>query len=608
MSTEIFTEGMHIANYELQLLVGWGAQAEVWKARDIYSREECALRLNYIASSKQDSREYLAWQTKLQIETTTWKKFVRSLFVVHLHAYFKVPSLEVDGTKYDVFCQKMEYLPYGDMQKYAVGNQRQKFLKVMEDGEGIIPFMRKLASSLEVGHSAKCVHGDFKLKNILLHKERELYPKLMDFGVSFNVNEQPGIVGFVGTPEYAPLDILERGTQPNFISDIYALGVVYFEILTGMRYVSGTESLASDERIKTVIEYLKLDKKMSEEQLSQEFGMDINQKKHIVGLVNEMLLNSTNQSISLERVLQSLELPNTTRTRNSLTTISGTVRPNRYRWHKDVHAHFKETLVFYAVISDKPFTDQKKLVEKLEENGVRGFSVFRLIGTYDFMLRVWITSKNKDIIKNCLQEHADDRGANFQISIINIKDFSIFGEKEYELGQLDNLEHIINECRDQDSDQELKNLMNKKLVASELGRQKVSKNAIRVFFFILCYRDKLDIATSETLKQKCKTIIFEHASTKGSGIKQVSYYECKVNPQEFSNRSASKQCGMMFRLMISNFHDLQKLILIFGQKAQELRQIINSPITTSSLLDLDREPLRESDDGSILFESSTSWE
>ncbi|TNF76610.1 MAG: serine/threonine protein kinase [Acidobacteria bacterium] len=97
---------------------------------------------------------------------------------------------------------------------------------------------QKIASALETAHGHRVLHRDIKPQNILLDSRRE--PLVTDFGLA-RLTEGPGITTagmFLGTPNYVspeqasmlPLD--ER-------SDIYALGVVLFEMATGRRPFEG---------------------------------------------------------------------------------------------------------------------------------------------------------------------------------------------------------------------------------------------------------------------------------------------------------------------------------------------------------------------------------
>jgi serine/threonine protein kinase len=100
--------------------------------------------------------------------------------------------------------------------------------------ETVLLIGKKLASALEAAHERKILHRDLKPRNILI--DEMLEPYIADFGLARLLGE-PGITRdgmFVGTPEYASPE------QANLLplderSDIYALGLILFEMATGRR-------------------------------------------------------------------------------------------------------------------------------------------------------------------------------------------------------------------------------------------------------------------------------------------------------------------------------------------------------------------------------------
>ena len=98
--------------------------------------------------------------------------------------------------------------------------------------------LRSICSGLAYVHSKGIVHGDLKCDNILLSDEKQVkigdylfpIPKLADFGLGqFGDNQ---IIG--GTPGFIAPEIL-KGSGLNFKTDIFALGMLMFEILSGLR-------------------------------------------------------------------------------------------------------------------------------------------------------------------------------------------------------------------------------------------------------------------------------------------------------------------------------------------------------------------------------------
>ena len=107
---------------------------------------------------------------------------------------------------------------------------------------GAIDVLRQVADALEHIHKRGIIHGDIKAENIVLAEEtqhesrhaarKRRVARLLDFGLASRHGHQPDGEGVNGTPPYlAPERIM--GSPASIASDIYALGVLGYLILTG---------------------------------------------------------------------------------------------------------------------------------------------------------------------------------------------------------------------------------------------------------------------------------------------------------------------------------------------------------------------------------------
>lgn len=138
----------------------------------------------------------------------------------------------IDGVEIDKFCQE---------NNLSLTERLKLFLKVCD--------------GVAYAHRNLVIHRDIKPSNILVNRENE--PKLLDFGLAKlqaeNVDAKQTQTGFrLLTPAYASPEHL-KGRTITTTSDIYSLGVVLYEILTGTRPFQ-TEGKSMEEIIQTVSE------------------------------------------------------------------------------------------------------------------------------------------------------------------------------------------------------------------------------------------------------------------------------------------------------------------------------------------------------------------
>jgi serine/threonine protein kinase len=206
--------GQSIGRYHIIEPLGEGGMAVVYKAYD--TRLECDVAVKFIRTD----------QLAPAVLERTLKRFEREAKSV---AQLTHPNI-VKVTDYG----DHEGVPYLVMAYYPEGTLKERMSGPVGYGEAA-KLLVPIARGLEYAHGRNVVHRDVKPSNILMTESGE--PMLTDFGIAKILDLKDGqtltAAGMgVGTPEYmAPEQGM--GSDVDGRADIYALGVVFYELITG---------------------------------------------------------------------------------------------------------------------------------------------------------------------------------------------------------------------------------------------------------------------------------------------------------------------------------------------------------------------------------------
>lgn len=192
--------------------LGRGGTGEVHLAYDNYLQRDVALkitRLNQFDQSADGARNRRMWLNETRLAGKLKHPFI-------------VEVIEAGSTdEFDYLV--MEYLPGGTLKQYTTFD---KLLSL----DRLVDILFKVCNALDYAHKMGVLHRDIKPSNILLSEDGSI--KISDFGSAFLTNSELTQVDTVGTlPFMAPEHF--RQSRPTMQSDVYAVGVMTYQLLTG---------------------------------------------------------------------------------------------------------------------------------------------------------------------------------------------------------------------------------------------------------------------------------------------------------------------------------------------------------------------------------------
>ncbi len=196
--------------YDLLVRLGLGSTGEVYKAQDTLLRTAVAIKL---------------LKRELCVDEETVERLRREVVLARDLSHPNILKIYHLGEDQGQSYITMEYVDGPDLAKVISAEAPLSTVKA-------VGIAGKLASALAALHRCNVLHRDIKPSNVLIDEVGE--PRIADFGLA-RLQWAPSITSsgtFLGTPAYAsPEQVLGESLDPR--SDLYALGIVIFQMVTG---------------------------------------------------------------------------------------------------------------------------------------------------------------------------------------------------------------------------------------------------------------------------------------------------------------------------------------------------------------------------------------
>ena len=227
------TTPRRLGKYELQKLLGHGNTGEVWQGYDLQQRQIVAVKLLHPDLLQSDSR-FIAHFTK------EWQPII-ALQHPNIVQVREVSITRTTETRVTTPYIVMDFIDgYTTLADFIEQTSRRGTFPAVAD---IVHIFSSLGAAVDYAHEQEVFHGDIKPTNILLDTRNTAHsangePMLTDFGIENLPSNDAAISPLYLSPEQV------KGQPMNSRSDIYALGVILYEMCTGVLPFHGQSNIA----------------------------------------------------------------------------------------------------------------------------------------------------------------------------------------------------------------------------------------------------------------------------------------------------------------------------------------------------------------------------
>lgn len=205
---------MEIPGYEITEQIGKGGMASVYLATQLSLSRPVVLKIMELAGNESDDAVRIG------------RFLEEGRIVASLNHPNIITVHDIGVTDSNSLYISMEYIKGGDL-KSRMG--------IPFDPVEALNYLMQIGSGLKVAHEHGIVHRDVKPANILFREDNT--PLLTDFGIAKQMDNDLDLTktsGFLGSPNYISPE-QAGGNEIDERSDIYSLGCVFYEMLTGVK-------------------------------------------------------------------------------------------------------------------------------------------------------------------------------------------------------------------------------------------------------------------------------------------------------------------------------------------------------------------------------------
>lgn len=215
--------GDQFDRYQIQAHMAQGGMSDVYKAHDLINHREVVIKIPD-QSMLGDPAQFERFQRELEVMKTLDHPTI--LKGLGSGKYNRIPYLVtefVDGQSLRQLIEKSAPLP----------------------AEEAVTLVRKIADGMAYCHKNDVIHRDLKPENILISTAGQ--PVIMDFGLALTKGAHrvtySNLSATMGTPDYMAPEQIE-GQRGDQRTDVYALGTILYEMLSGKTPFTGDTSMA----------------------------------------------------------------------------------------------------------------------------------------------------------------------------------------------------------------------------------------------------------------------------------------------------------------------------------------------------------------------------